>query len=62
MGKRGFALLDLEKSNASMGLEATKRPKDFKKLRLFMGVQFLGNQSSGQLNQLLATSKVISDL
>jgi hypothetical protein len=27
-----------------------------------MGVQFLGNQSSGQLNQLLATSKVISDL
>jgi len=37
MGKRGFALLDLEKSNASMGLEAAKRPKDFKKLRLFMG-------------------------
>jgi hypothetical protein len=62
MGKRGFALLDLEKSNASMGLEAAKRPMDFKKLRLFMGVQFLGNQSSGQLNQLLATSKVISDL
>jgi hypothetical protein len=45
-----------------MGLEAAKRPMDFKKLRLFMGVQFLGNQSSGQLNQLLATSKVISDL
>jgi hypothetical protein len=38
MGKRGFALLDLEKSNASMGLEAAKRLKDFKKLRLFMGV------------------------
>jgi hypothetical protein len=45
-----------------MGLEAAKKPMDFKKLRLFMGVQFLGNQSSGQLNQLLATSKVISDL
>jgi hypothetical protein len=40
MGNKGFALLDLEKSNASMGLEAAKRPKDFKKLRLFMGVQF----------------------
>jgi hypothetical protein len=62
VGKRGFGLLDLEKSNASMGLEAAKNPKDFKKLRLFMGVQFLGNQSSGQLNQLLATSKVISDV
>ena len=62
MGKRGFALLDLEKSNASMGLEAAKRPKDFKKLRLFMGLKVFGVQSNGQLKQLAATSKVISDL
>jgi hypothetical protein len=47
MGKRGFALLDLEKSNASMGLEAAKRPKDFKKLRLFMRCTIIGQSKFG---------------
>jgi hypothetical protein len=62
MGKRGFGLLDFEKSNASIGPEAAKSPKDFKKLRLFMGWKIFGVQSNGQLKQLVATSKVISDL
>jgi hypothetical protein len=47
MGNRGFTLLDLEKSNASIGLEAAKKPKDFKKLRLFMGCAIIGQSKFG---------------